>query len=59
MLLGKGEYDYKQFSSINLMYVLGIIFTNADLKTSLMDYIVLSKLPTQQAGSKTPVVQIR
>ena len=45
MLLGKGEYDYKQFSSINLMYVLGIIFTNADLKSSLMDYIVLSKLP--------------
>ena len=41
------------------MYVLGIIFTNADLKSSLMDYIVLSKLPwcfTQQAGSKTPIV---
>ena len=41
------------------MYVLGIIFTNANLKTLLMDYIVLSKLPTQQAGSKTPIVQIR
>ena len=38
------------------MYVLGIIFTNDDLKTSLMDYIVL---PTQQAGSKAPIVQIR
>ena len=41
------------------MYVLGIIFTNANLKTLLMDYIVLSKLPTKQAGSKTPTVQIR
>ena len=46
------------FFSFNFMSVLGIIFTNDDLKTSLMDYIVLSKLPTQQAGSKTPIVQI-
>ena len=59
VLLGYGEYDYNHFFSINLMYVLGIIFTNANLKTLLMDYIVLSKLPTQQAGSKTPTVQIR
>ena len=58
MLLGEEEYDYKQFSSINLMYFLCIIFTNADLKISLMDYIILSKLPCsiQQAGSKTPIV---
>ena len=60
MLLGEREYDYKQFSSINLMYVLSIIFTNSHLKISLMDYIVLSKLPwrfTQQFDSKTPIVQ--
>ena len=37
VFVGEGEYDYKQFSSINLIYVLCIIFTNADLKTSLMD----------------------
>ena len=61
VLLGEGEYDYKQFSSISLMHVLCIIFTNADSKISLMDYIVLPRLPwcfTQQADSKTPVVQI-
>ena len=60
MLLGEGEYDYKHFFSINLMHVLGITFTNVNLKSSLMDYIVLSKLPwwvTQQVGSKTPIVQ--
>ena len=45
MLLGEGEYDYKHFFSINLMHVLGITFTNVNLKSSLMDYIVLSKLP--------------
>ena len=45
VLSGEGEYDYKQFSSINLKYVLCIIFTNAYLKISLMDYIVLWKLP--------------
>ena len=61
MSLGEGEYDYKQFSSINLMNVLCTIFTNAVLKISLMDYIVLAKLPwcsTQQANSKTPIIQI-
>ena len=61
VLLDEGEYDYKQFPSINLRYVLYIIFTNASLKISLMDYIALSKLPwcfTQQVDSKTPVVQI-
>ena len=60
MLLGEREYDYKQFSSINLMHGLCIIFTNAHLKILLMDYIVLSKLPwcfTQQVYSKTPIVQ--
>ena len=59
--LGEGEYDYKQFSSINLMNVLCTIFTNVVLKISLMDYIVLAKLPwcsTQQANSKTPIIQI-
>ena len=39
---GEGEYDYKHISSITLVYVLCIIFANADLKISLMDYIVLS-----------------
>ena len=45
VLLGEGEYDYKHFFSINLIHVLGIFFTNADLKSSLMDYFILSKLP--------------
>ena len=34
VLLDEGEYDYKQFPSINLRYVLYIIFTNASLKIS-------------------------
>ena len=44
VLLGEGQYDYKQFPGINLMHVLCIIFTNADLNISLMEYIALSKL---------------
>ena len=61
VMLSEGECNYKKFFSINLMYVLSIIFSNADLKILLMDYIVLSKLSwcfTQQAGSKIPIAQI-
>ena len=35
----------RQFSSINLMYFLCILFASVNLKISLMDCIILSKLP--------------
>ena len=46
VLLSEGEYDYKQFSSINLLHVLCIIFTNADLEILLMNlYCIVQRYP--------------